>query len=953
MQALLRHLRNPLAAIAAVAAVAALTPAAARAIDQADPAETAIAPLPVDSAVTIGTLDNGLRYYIRANGEPERRAELRLVVKAGSLQEDDDQRGLAHFLEHMAFNGTKHFKKHELRDYLESIGMRFGAGLNAATSYDNTTYRLTIPTDVEGALEKAFLILEDWSRGITLEESEVDAERGVILSEERARRGVGTRVRAHTDSILLGDSRYLNRLPIGVPETITKASRKTIARFYDDWYRPDLMAVVVVGDVDVARVEKLIEKHFKGLKARGKKRERESYTIPAHSQPLVSVVTDPELTGSSVQLIQKFKPAPINSVERTRAGIVQSMFTSILNQRLREIANRSNSPFLGASTDFSGYVGGMHIQTVVSASVREGEMLEGFRAALTEVERIAQHGIKPEELSREKQAARSRYRQALITRSKITSAQYAGDYISHFLSGRTPATVEASVALARALVDQITAEEVAALASNWKSRENLAIVALLPTSQEESAPTAEQLLAVLDEVSSMKLDAAGSDTITRGPAELMATLPTPGTVVKERQIREVGITEWTLSNETRVILKPTDFTPDQVLVSGYGWGGTSLLAEDQLRDATLAGSLPAISGLASFSSTDLRNAVVGKLLSIGMNLGGYTQSVSGRSTVRDLETFLQLLHLHFTSPRVDDEAIQAWKKRVKVSLEGRVASPEAHFADTLRTILSQGHPRSRVLTVAEIDSIDTQRALEIYRERFADAGGFTFVIVGDFEPDSIRPLIERYVGGLPSQPGNRGWRDTGVRAPSGVVEKEFRFGREPRARIAIVFNGPFTHTEDEQFALGAMASILSNRLRDRLREALGGTYSVSVHPRISAVPERTYSVHIGFDAAPSRVEEMRRAVFEEIEELRAQGPTSEEVDKVRQEHARQLELSLKSNSFWLRLITSFDQTERPLADLARYGEAWKDRMDAKLIHTMAQKYLSPSRYVQVTQLPAD
>jgi len=293
MQALLRHLRNPLAAIAAVAAVAALTPAAARAIDQADPAETAIAPLPVDSAVTIGTLDNGLRYYIRANGEPERRAELRLVVKAGSLQEDDDQRGLAHFLEHMAFNGTKHFKKHELRDYLESIGMRFGAGLNAATSYDNTTYRLTIPTDVEGALEKAFLILEDWSRGITLEESEVDAERGVILSEEQARRGVGTRVRAHTDSILLGDSRYLNRLPIGVPETITKASRKTIARFYDDWYRPDLMAVVVVGDVDVARVEKLIEKHFKGLKARGKKRERESYTIPAHSQPLVSVVTGP------------------------------------------------------------------------------------------------------------------------------------------------------------------------------------------------------------------------------------------------------------------------------------------------------------------------------------------------------------------------------------------------------------------------------------------------------------------------------------------------------------------------------------------------------------------------------------------------------------------------------------------------------------------------------------
>jgi zinc protease len=951
MRFLLRLSCIPAILLAAPTAVVAQSATSLAGTGAAQPVDPALAvPLAPDSAVTMGRLPNGLQYYIRVNKEPERRAELRLVVKAGSLQEDEAQRGLAHFVEHMAFNGTKNFQKQEMISYLESIGMQFGGDLNAGTSYDNTAYQLTVPTDAAGALEQGLQIMDDWAQGVTLAADEIEAERGVVLSEWRSGLGVGSRVRTHSDSVLLAGSRYLDRLPIGLPERIKGAPRAELVRFYQDWYRPDLMAVVVVGDVDKAAMKALIERHFGDLTTPKKGRKRTEFTIPDNSKPLVSVITDPELTGSSVELVQKYRPRPINSVERAREDLAESIFEVVLNQRLRDIATKSSSPFLGASTDFGGYLGGLKVHTVVSVAVRDGATKKGLEAALTEVERIAQHGITTEELDREKRAARSRYSQALITRSKITSASHAAAYVNHFLTERTPASVESTVARARALLESITREEVAALAKGWKSRKNLALVAMVPEKAGVVAPKADELLAVLDEVGRTPLSAEPAKAVAASNGALMPTLPTPGAVVKESVVKEVGVTQWTLANGARVILKPTDFTPDQVLLSGYSWGGTSVLSSEQLLDASLARVLPALSGLGSFSSTDLRNAIVGKLMSAGMGIGAYNQSVSGTSTVRDLETFLQLLHLHFTGARVDEEAIRSWKQRTKTSLEGRAASPEAHFADTLTKIFTQGHPRYRFLTPARIDSIDAQRALAIYQQRFADAGDFTFVIVGAFKPDSIRPLIERYIGGLPARPGSRGWRDDGVRAPAGVVQNEFRFGREPRARTSLLFHGPFVDSENDQFALGAMASVLNSRLRERLREALGGTYSVSVHPEIRAIPERTYSVQITFDAAPERVEEMQKAVFQEIDRMRKTAPTEAEVEKVRAESARQIELSVKNNGFWLQVISAYDQTARPLAELAAYGDSLK-HLTAAQVHAMSQRYLDPSRYVQVTQLP--
>jgi zinc protease len=913
-------------------------------------APAAIEPLPIDDAVTIGTLPNGLRYYIRANAEPAGRAELRLVVHAGSLQEDDDQLGLAHFLEHLAFNGTENFEAQDLVEYMRSIGMRFGADVNASTSFDHTLYRLTVPTDREEPLETAFQILDDWAQGITVDSQAVEAERGVILAEWRARLGAGTRVRTRTDSLMYGHSRWLVRSPIGTPESIQTASRDAILRFYQDWYRPDLMAVVVVGDIDAGRIEEMVHKHFGDLVNPPSPRPREEHVFPTHDEVRTAVVTDPELTQARVELVQKFTPAPLNSVQRHRDAIAQSIFAAILNTRLRDISTGAGAPFLSAHTRFREFVGGMNTHTVLTVGVNDDRVIEGFHAGLSEVERIAQHGVTAQELEREKRSARTRYTQALVRESEITSAAYATSYIQHFLSGRTPASTDAAVALSQALLEEITADEVQALANQWKTGQNLVLVAALPETEAHVPPVEAELRAALDQVAANRLAAEPASAEVESP--LMPQLPTPGSVVETRYISEVGITEWRLSNGARVLLKPTSFSPDQILLDGYAWGGTSVIADGDLHHAALARNLPAVTGLGELSPGQLRNAVVGKLLRVGVSIGGYTQSLSGQSTRRDLETFFQLAHLHFTAPRLDDDAIESWRHRTRTSIRGRVADPQAHFVDSLRVVLSQRHPRRRGLTTADIDGIDPQRALEIYQERFGDASSFTFALVGDFDPDSIRPLVERYIASLPAGADANGWRDTGVRPPSGVEEKEFRFGREPRARVAIVFHGPFTTGLDDQMALRAMVGVLDARLRGRLREELGGTYAVGVRPQVQSIPEPAYEIHISFDAGANQADEMAHAVFEEVEGLRRDGPTAAEVAQVREEYSRQLELSRTDNGFWLRMIRAYDQLGQPLRGLLQYGEIVGE-IDRDLIHQMTREYLDAGRHVRVTQLPAD
>lgn len=431
----------------------------------------------------------------------------------------------------------------------------------------------------------------------------------------------------------------------------------------------------------------------------------------------------------------------------------------------------------------------------------------------------------------------------------------------------------------------------------------------------------------------------------------MEQLPTPGKIVSEVQIAGVGITEWRLSNGVRVLLKPTDFNPDEILVSGYGWGGMSLVPDADLTSAQLANVLPSTSGLGAHSTAALQTAIAGKLLSVGMRIDPFSQTVEGGASVRDLESLLQLVYLHFTAPRVDTPAVRAWQQRVRSSLEARSGATELHLGDTVAALLTQGHPRARPLTAAQVDSIDLGRALTIYRERFGDAGGFTFVLVGKLHADSLRPLVTRYLGSLPSSgDSERGWRDHGIRAPSGVVERTFNSGVENRSRTVIIFHGPFTDRVDEQPSLSAMGSVLQHRLRERLREQLGATYSVSVQTVAQSLPDLNYQVSIGFDAAPERIDELTSAVFAEVESLRELGPTTEEVRRVREESLRELELAQRSNGYWMRMVVTYSMMERPLGEIASYAEHFRE-LNAERVHAMARKYLDTWRYVRVTQMP--
>jgi zinc protease len=936
-------------ALALLVACTSATPGQLAALSRDASTAPAGASLPVDTEFAVGTLQNGMRYYVRTNHRPEKRAELRLVVKAGSVMEDDDQRGFAHLLEHMAFNGSTHFAKSELVSYLESIGMNSGEDLNATTAHEQTIYSLTIPTDAPEALERGLLIIEDWVHGITLDQKAIDEERGVVLAERRARLGAGFRIGVHTDSVLLGGSRYLDRNPLGVPSQLETAQREDLLRFYSDWYRPDRMAVVVVGDVDSRVVERMIRRRLGAIPAASSEpRPLPDLTNPQNDAPLVSVVRDPEFSGWNVQLLRKYQPEPVNSEARARADLVEALYTRILDRRLRDVARHPDAPFVGASTGVSDFLDGLKLQTVINVNAREGRLESGFRGALTEVERIAQHGITDAELDEERRTLERQIAQARLTRDAITSASYAAAAVGNFVNGNALLATDAVVERNLKVLASITRDDVSALARQWHDPRNLILIAVLPEKEGVAAPDSGALLAVLDSVSHASVSPYQARVVD---APLIEELPVPGRIVKERTIAGVGITEWTLSNGARVLVKPTDFNPDQVLFTGYGWGGMSRVARTELPDAQLASALPAISGLGTHGSAELQREIAGKLVTVGMKIDRFTQGINGSASARDLETLLQLVYLHFTAPRIDSAAVRTWRQQLRSSLGGRSAIPDAQFGDTLSALLTQRAPRAAPLRAAQVDSIDAERALAIYRDRFADASDFTFVLVGKVDLQSLRPLVARYLGSLPSLHRENGWVDHGIRSPEGVVDEVFRFGAEPRGRTAIVFSGPFNDTIDGSASLNAMATVLRLRLRDRLREQLGGTYTVNVQSGTQSLPESSYRISVEFDSAPERVEEMVRAVFDEVAKLRDSGPTVLEVQKVREESLRQLDLAWKDNGFWLQRIVDYTLMERPLEEIAAFDAPFRS-LGAKQIHAMARKYLDVHRYVRVTRLPA-
>jgi zinc protease len=901
-------------------------------------------PLPVDPGVTIGTLENGLRYYIRAHREPRNRAELRLVVNAGSILEDEDQRGLAHFLEHMAFNGTENFQRQELVDYLESIGMRFGPDLNAYTSFDETVYMLQLPTDTPGTLETGLRILEEWAHRITLDDEEVEKERGVILEEWRLGRGAQARISDQQIPVVFSGSLYAERLPIGDTLVIRTAPTEALERFYRDWYRPDLMAVVAVGDFDADAVEAQIRELFGAIPTSVNPRPRVSPDVPGHEETLFSIATDPELQLTQVTVGFKQPLTEDGSLEAYRRALVEALYNNMLNFRLQELTRTENPPFLGAASAQGRLIRASELYQLVAVT-QPGQAGAGLEALLVEARRVDRFGFTPGELEREKEALLRGLQQALDEKDTRRSGALADEYVRNFLTDEPIPGIEVEYELVQALLPTIGVAEVNRLASEWISDTNR-IVLLAAPEQGGPTPTEADLLDVMARAASAEVTAyAEGDEVL----ELMPTRPTPGVIVTEERIEALGVTEWRLGNGARVLLKPTDFKNDEILFQAWAAGGISLAADHELVPARTAATVVGQGGIGELSLTGLQRTLAGKVASVSPSIAELSQGMSGVTSPRDVEALFQLVHLYFTSPRRDEAAFGAFRAQLGALLANREANPQAHFQDTIAVTMSGGHPRARPIGAYYVDDMDLDASLDFYRARFDGADGFTFVFVGAFDEAVLRPLVEEFLASLPRGAGPEAWRDDGVRPPTGVIRKTVRKGVEPQASTQILFTGGVDYTARNRDLLNALAASLEIRLMEVLREDLGGTYNVSVSGQASPEPYPEYTVGIGFGSAPHRAGELVDAVTREIVRMQADGPTQEDLVKVKEAHRRSRELGQRQNEYWAGQLVAWARYNLDPARIT--APSLLEGITAEDVREAARTFLRMDNVVVVSLLP--
>jgi zinc protease len=901
--------------------------------------------VPLDSAVTVARLPNGLRYAIRVNREPRQRAELRLVVNVGSVLENDDQLGLAHFVEHMAFNGTRDFAADKLVAYLQSLGMRFGADVNAFTSFDQTLYLLTVPTDDDSAFTTAFRVLENWARWLRFDPQEIDKERGVVIEEWRQGRGARQRIFDQQSRILLKDSRYAERIPIGKKEILEKCDYATLERFYRDWYHPELMSVVAVGDFDPGRVEALIHEHFDGMPA-APGLVRPSFEVPPHDGTLFAIATDKEESRSSVTLYRKFPNRDASTVAALRRSIVEGLFSAMLNSRYRELTERADPPFIGGSA-FSGNL----VRTVeaygLGASVQNNGIERGLEALLTEAERAARFGFTAGELERAAKEMLSQVEGQYRERDKTDSGVHAQRWASYFLTGDPVPSASYVYAAHQKFLPEIQLEEVNALAREWNPDRNRAVLVSGPEKEGVHMPDEAALRGVMARVAAAELEPYADKTPA---AALVTALPAPGKIVSEKSFTDLGIQRWKLSNGARVYFKSTDFKADEVLFGAWSPGGTSLASDATWNSAAAASWVVPGCGVGAFTPSDLEKMLAGKQVTVRPYIAELEEGFSGSTRPQDLETLFQLFYLYFTAPRTDPTLFQALKTRMRGVLENRASDPNTAFGDSLNLLLSQYHARSQPLTVERLEAVDLDAAYAFFKDRIADADDFTFAIVGSTTAETIRPLVERYIGGLPAMPRHDRWRDVGRRAPKGVVQRRFQRGIDDKARTAIVFTGPFAWSRKERYALQSLAEALRIRLREVLREDLGGTYGVQVSATSSRDPKPRYRVQISFACDPARMDELGSQVFAVVTALQKSGIEAEKVNEIHEIQRREYEVGLRDNDYWMRDLEFRDSYHLNLHEILEFPQLL-DTLSPDLVRQAAKRYLRPDNVVQVTMLP--
>jgi zinc protease len=902
--------------------------------------------LPVDPNVLIGKLPNGLTYYIRKNTEPKNRAVLYLVTKAGSVLETDDQQGLAHFTEHMAFNGTRDFPKNQLVNYLQKSGIKFGADLNAYTSFDETVYQLPLPTDSTQIFEKGFSILANWAAYQTFDPKEIDAERGIVLEEARLRgKNAQERLSLQTLPVILNNSRYAMRLPIGKEDILKNFKPETIKSFYHDWYRPDLEAVIAVGDFDPARVAQLIGEYFSPLTNPAAQKPRATYTVPPTPGTAVKIATDKEFPYTLAEIIVKHPGTTVKNAADYMQSIRVQLFNQMLNARIGELLQKPNPPFLFGQASYAGFIGKQDAFTSIAVA-KPGELEKALKAVVAETERARLFGFTLTELERAKQNALLAIDNAYKEREKTNSVNFVNEYQQNFLMGEAIPGISYAYNFYVNNIGNITLAQINAMAGKFISDQNRVVIVEAPDNEKAKLPNEKTLL---DWISSggKNIKPYIDNTVDK---PLLAKLPAAGKIVSEERDSAIATTTVMLSNGIKVILKPTEFKNDQILVSGYRFGGTSLASDQDFTSANLASEVISSSGVGEFNQAQLDKKLAGKNVSVSPYISDITEGFSANSTPKDFETAMQLIHLYFTQPRKDADIWQSNISQTKSLLANRSLDPGSVFRDTVSATMSNHNFRGMVITADRLNKASLDKAYQFYKDRFGDANGFVFTVVGNFKVETIKPYLTAYLGSLPSTNNKETYNNLHIQPPAGQITRTVNKGIGDKSDVELVFSGDYDYTELNNIQMDALEEILQIKLTERLREQESGVYSPGVRASYRRIPSGRYSITVSFGCAPANVDKLINATLEEIGKIKQNGAVPLDIEKFKAQDARSTQVQLKENIFWAGHLGSASQNQENPDDILKHVSNL-DLVTPQSTKDAANKYLSGNNLIKFILMP--
>ncbi|RQO75659.1 peptidase M16 [Pedobacter sp. KBW06] len=857
--------------------------------------------IPFDTGTRMGKLANGFTYYIRRNLTPEKKAVFYLINKVGSVLETEKQQGLAHLLEHMAFNGTVHFPKTEIINYLQNKGVRIGADVNAYTDFNETVFQLPIPINDKKLFKNAFYIIRDWAQGITLEDEEINKEKGVILAEMRQHSGAAQRIKAKTKPYLFNRSIYAQRPPLGKQEVIKSFKNEDLRSFYQDWYRPDLQAIVIAGDININEVEDMIVAIFSNLKNPSERKIRPQFTIPLDGKNQFVTVTDPEVPTTQVEITIKHPRNELKTRDDFRRNLLRKLFNTMATNRINELLAQDKVPFLAANVNIGKFVA--NLDAFVSRMNCDGERLENaLKAYWIELMKIKKYGFTRYELQKAKTALLSGIELNYKERDKRPSENYAKECLAHFLEGIATPGQGYEMQMYKTMIPEITAEEIQLeIVNKYLTQQNRDIIIVCNTSQKHTLPNEQQFLNWLKQIEQKPLDKYLGTKPVR--LVLMNNLPPPGRIIAEQSLEDIGIRELILANGIKILLKPTNFKEDQIVFRGFSLGGLSIVNDLDFYEGRLAADLVNMSGVANHSPLELENILVGKNLNVTPYIEDISQGIEGTSTKKDLETALQLVYLYLTSPRKDSTTFTHLKNQIKLTNHFSKTIPTQIFQDTIQAVMGNYHFRKMKMPESRIDALNLDKILKIYKDRFADVSGMNFILTGSFNVDSVKPLLIKYLGAIPALHRHETIRNLRHKYPSGRISKKIAKGNEPKAIVFLSYSGSFDYHIKNILQMRALSNILKTRLITKLREDQGGIYTADVSLIANKLPSGQYNYAINFVCAPKNTEALILLVNAEIINLKEHGPSIDEINKYISTEKGIWSSLLISNDFWRDYIT--------------------------------------------------